>query len=197
MNQLTAVVFCGGASTRMGQDKGLIKTETGNWAQSGATLLTSLKLPVYISIRQQQLAVYNAIFPVEQLVTDDTAMPVGGPLRGLLSIHKKFPVNDLLILACDMQKVNKALVSKLLAAYHTKKGFDAYLFSQGQEPEPLFAIYCQQALEAIYAAAISGQLQKHSMKFMLSQLRPYYLPITKDILYCFSNINSPDELTSF
>lgn len=196
MNNLIAVIFCGGASTRMGQDKGLIKTSTGNWAQSSATLLASLNLPVFVSIHPKQQDSYSSFFAAEQLVADNMNLTIHGPMLGLLSIHEKFSANDILVLACDMRKMNQALPAELITAYQTKKGFDAYLFSQEQEPEPFLAIYCQQALASIYATTISGNLQKQSMKFMLSQLNPYYLPITEATHHCFSNINSSDDLTN-
>ncbi len=101
---LIAVVLCGGQSSRMGRDKGLIERDGVCWAAWMGRKLSSFGLPVVYSVRAGQEAAYSAVLPEGSLIAD--AMDIGGPLNGLLSVHERFPGNDLLVLACDMQDMD-------------------------------------------------------------------------------------------
>src|SRR4051794_35971592 len=83
---LTGVVLCGGNSTRMGKDKGLLKEEEQTWAEIATQKLTALHLPVLISVNREQFQTYEQIFPKERLVVDSESLGSKAPLFGLLSV---------------------------------------------------------------------------------------------------------------
>ena len=101
MRGISGIVLCGGESKRMGTDKGLIMKDSLPWFLHIGNLIESLGLPVYYSIRTEQLDSYKTYVDEESLVIDDTISE--GPLRGVLSVMKSTNSDALLVIACDMQ----------------------------------------------------------------------------------------------
>ena len=77
---MIGVVFCGGKSTRMGTDKGLIPLVEGNWASLAFEKMSSLGITVKVSINSDQQKDYLNFFEKEQLLTDNLSLGVAGPL---------------------------------------------------------------------------------------------------------------------
>jgi molybdenum cofactor guanylyltransferase len=51
---MLGIVLCGGQSSRMGTDKGLMVNEARTWAQTAVDKLTTLLIPVKISVNEKQ-----------------------------------------------------------------------------------------------------------------------------------------------
>ena len=137
---MLGIILCGGQSSRMGSDKGLLKLEANTWAQTAIDKMTTLNIPVKISVNSKQYNDYAAVFPSTDLVTDDATLSLKGPLLGVLSSHLKFPDEDLFILACDMPLMEPSLLNKIYTQYQQEPSFDAYVFTNEEEPEPLCGI---------------------------------------------------------
>ena len=191
---MLGVILCGGQSSRMGSDKGLLKLEANTWAQTAIDKMTTLNIPVKISVNSKQYNDYAAVFPSTDLVTDDASLSLKGPLLGVLSSHLKFPDEDLFILACDMPLMEPSLLNKLYTQYQQEPSFNAYVFTNEGEPEPLCGIYKSKGLSLILDILISGRLFKHSMKFMLDHLNVKTIPATDEQKKFFRNFNAHAEL---
>ncbi|AXY73321.1 molybdenum cofactor guanylyltransferase [Paraflavitalea soli] len=191
---MLGVVLAGGESSRMGTDKGLIRLETKTWAQIALDKLAVFQIPVVISVNAKQHAEYQAQFRVEQLLKDNEGLAIRGPLAGLLSVHRRFPKQDLFVLACDMLLMENSMMEKLVAAYKSSQE-DVYLFTNHGEPEPLCAIYTARALADTLDRYHSSKLTKHSIKFMLSHLAVSSIPLQPGQEKYFRNFNSPGELS--
>lgn len=190
---MLGVVLCGGQSSRMGTDKGLIKLEAKTWAQTALDKLTALQLPVVLSVNALQYETYPAVFPAEQLVKDDDELDIHGPLAGVLSVHKCYPQEDLLVLACDILLMESAVLEQLMTASKAENK-DAYVFTNQGEPEPLCAIYTAKALAATLQRYHNNELTKHSMKFMLEHLSVLFIPLQPGQEKYFRNFNAHAEL---
>ena len=117
-----------------------------------------------------------------------------GPLAGLLSVHRRFPKQDLFVLACDMLLMENSMMEKLVTA--SRSGMeDVYLFTNNSEPEPLCAIYTARALATTLDLYHSSKLIKHSMKFALQHLSVSAIPLQAGQEKFFRNFNSPAELS--
>src|SRR5687767_3060241 len=104
---MIGLVLCGGQSTRMGTDKGLmISPKKITWAQQCFSLLAKLDLHVVLSVNETQHNHYKRIFQWNELILDNPNLDVHGPLLGLLSVHAKYPTEDIFVLACDMVEMN-------------------------------------------------------------------------------------------
>ncbi|MEO6733440.1 MAG: molybdenum cofactor guanylyltransferase [Ferruginibacter sp.] len=191
---MLGVILCGGQSSRMGSDKGLIKLHANTWAQTAVDKIASLQLPVYISVNAVQYNEYLSVFSEQQLIKDNEGLQVKGPLAGVLSAHLQYPDEDLVILACDMPLMDQAILNELLSLYREHPEADAYIFTNDGEPEPLCAIYTAKGLSYILHLLKSKELKKHSMKFMLEHIRIVTIPLTDEQKKYFRNFNAHAEL---
>ena len=177
----------------MGTDKGLLKLDGKTWVQTAIDKMSSLDLQVKVSVNNNQYPAYSAIFPPDQLVSDNQSLIVNGPLSGVLSTHLEHPTDDLFILACDMLMMEPALLEELMARYVSGSSYDAYIFTNNNEPEPLCGIYTAKGLAIILNMLLEGRLIRHSMKFTLEQLRVDAIPVTENQKQYFRNFNTPAE----
>lgn len=191
---MIGIVLCGGQSSRMGIDKGFIKSEDNTWAQTAANKLADLQLPVMISVSQQQFADYSSIFSSSQLIVDNTSLHIKGPLLGILSAYLQNPSKDIFAFACDMPLMESSILKELYLLYQQHNQYDAFVFTTDGEPEPLCGIYTAKGLTSILALHQAKLLLKHSMKFMLEQLAVYEIPVANDQKKYFRNINAHAEL---
>src|SRR5579872_7087006 len=120
---MIGVILCGGQSIRMGMDKGLIPCSEGIWAQAAVDKMAALHLPVFISVNSAQYDEYSRFFPSTALITDDRSLFVAGPLLALLSVHRRMPEEDLLILACDMPMIQPLQLQTLDTRYQQDRSF--------------------------------------------------------------------------
>ncbi len=191
---MTGVILCGGQSTRMGTDKGLIPCSEGIWARAAVDKMATLHLPVVISINPAQHDEYLPFFPPAALIMDDRSLSLPGPLLALLSVHRRIPAEDLLILACDMPMIQPLQLQTLLAGYRQDGSYDAYVYSNEGQFEPMCGLYTAKGLSALLAAHLKGALQRFSMKAALSGIKTLSIPIPEGQKYYFQNMNSRTDL---
>jgi molybdopterin-guanine dinucleotide biosynthesis protein A len=191
---MLGIVLCGGKSTRMGADKGMITTGTDSWARIAFDKLSSLSLTVSISVNADQYPDYLLAFPDTPLIKDNESLQLKGPLCGVLSAHLQYPDEDLLILACDMPLLEPALLKELMSHYDKEPAADAFVFTNDGEPEPLCGIYKASGLATIIQLLQSGQLPKHSMKYMIEHIRTILIPVADDQKQSFRNFNAHADL---
>jgi molybdenum cofactor guanylyltransferase len=191
---MLGIILCGGQSSRMGSDKGLLVHEAKTWAQTALDKLSVLEIPVKFSINPKQQSEYAKVFTPEMLIIDDSALSIKGPLLGVLSAHLQNSDDDLFLLACDLPLMEPFILKELLAVYHTYKQYEAYIFTNDNEPEPLCGIYTSKGPAKIIALQKQNKLIKHSMKFILSQLSVHSTIIQEEQKKCFRNFNAHAQL---
>jgi molybdenum cofactor guanylyltransferase len=191
---MLGVILCGGQSTRMGTDKGLIKSGPNTWAQNAADKISSLNLNVFLSVNAIQYSGYQSQFKEARLIKDNEGLKVRGPLAGVLSVHVQYPEDDLLVLACDMPLMETILLNELLSVYREHPTADAYVFTKDGEPEPLCAIYTAKGLSYIIHLLNANELTKHSMRFVLEQIHTFTIPLDDEQKKYFRNFNANAEI---
>jgi molybdenum cofactor guanylyltransferase len=191
---MLGIVLCGGASSRMGRDKGLMPAEKGNWAEKMLDHFKNLGIPGLLSVNGKQVVLYRSVFPGVELICDNDSLQIKGPLAAVLNIHGKYPAEDLFVTACDMPMMEMVVLEYLVNQYKKESGHDAYVYINEGEPEPLCGIYAAGGLAAIKAIYDRGQLLKHSMKFMLDHLSVVRTPIPETWKIYFRNINAHADL---
>jgi molybdopterin-guanine dinucleotide biosynthesis protein A len=174
MENLLGVILCGGESKRMGSDKGLIEINGKTWVKHTAEKLSALNMKVVVSVNEQQVESYSRIFNVEELVIDK--IQIHGPLRGLLSVHEKYPSNDILLMACDLVDMDSETIERLINEYKSQNNFDFYVY-QDEYAEPFCAIYTSRGLKPILEKATLHSLSKFSFQNVLDEGKTLRLPI--------------------
>ena len=191
---MLGVVLCGGQSSRMGSDKGLLILHDKTWTQKAIDTLRNFEIPIVVSVNKNQYHDYSSIFPTDTLIPDDPSLQLHGPLCGLLSVHLKNPEEDLLILACDMPLIDTELIKHLLLKYDTEATDDAFIYTNDGEPEPMPGIYRSKGLAHVHYLYSSDQLPRHSMKYMLEHIPTSFSPFPTGKKDCFRNFNTHAEL---
>lgn len=192
-SSLIGVVLCGGKSTRMGSDKGLLVKDEKIWAQIISDLFIQLKIPFAVSCREEQVSDYKKYFPVEKLITDkfsDSPKKIEGPLTGILSIHSEFPEKDLLIVACDMIQMSEKVLALLISEYKKNPDKDIYCYRLNENTfvEPLCAIYPGNFLQKLLNDFQSGKQIPARLQQLVQTNRAYIIPTNDN--FAFSNFNS-------
>jgi len=191
---MIGLILCGGQSARMGKDKGLLIKDSITWAQIASEKLTSLNIAVKFSVNQQQLMEYGKIFPIEDLIIDNDLLSLKGPLLGVLSANKRYPLDDLFIVACDLPLLQTNLLTTLIEHYQQNTEFEAFIFTNNNELEPLCGIYTAKGLKKIIELEKENKLLKHSMKFILENLLTKTIPINEANKKQFTNFNTNAQL---
>ncbi len=193
---MLGVILCGGQSTRMGTDKGLIKLNVNTWAQAAVDIMLLIPLKVVLSVNAIQYNDYQSIFNTAQLIMDNDDLLVRGPLAGILSVHLQYPGEDLFVLACDMPLMETIILNELLLAYREYPLNGAYVFLNEEQPEPLCGIYTAKGLAYIYQLFKTKQLPKHSMKYMLEHIQTFAISLKDEQKKYFRNFNAHAELNN-
>ena len=191
---MLGIVLCGGQSSRMGSDKGLLLHEAKTWAQTAVEKLQVINIAIKLSVNEQQQTDYAKVFKSESLIVDDATLDIRGPLLGVLSAHLHNSGKDLFLLACDLPLMDPQLLKELYSLYQQSKKYDVYIFTNDKEQEPLCGIYTAKALKKIIALQKQGKLIKHSMKFVLSQLIVCEIATHESQKICFRNFNAHADI---
>ncbi|WP_162303799.1 molybdenum cofactor guanylyltransferase [Paracnuella aquatica] len=191
---IAGVVLCGGESARMGVDKGLLERDGRTWAQLAFDKLASFNIPVCISVNSQNVAAYKQNFDPALLIQDNEQIGVGGPLKGLLSVHQAMPNADLLVLAVDMPHMHQSVLETLIEQSKRSRA-EALVYQNENQLEPLCGIYTASGLRKIFAAVLEQRLPRFSMHYVLSQMTTLALPVAPGQKRYFINCNSPEDLS--
>ncbi|WP_443939500.1 molybdenum cofactor guanylyltransferase [Pedobacter sp. MW01-1-1] len=191
--KVTGLLLCGGQSTRMGTDKGLISTDGKTWSQVVAQLFERQTIPYYLSLNASQLESYSKVYATEKFIIDSVSIP--GPLRGILSAAAAFPENNWLVLACDMIEMNEATIQNILKKAAENPDFDFWIYKNEEFFEPFCGIYSSEGLKKIAQEYHQGQLQAFSMQHVFLAHRVYACP-TENSSAAFKNFNQHPHQSS-
>ncbi len=164
----TGVIFCGGASQRMGQSKALLQHRGQSFLERQIGLIVDeLGLAAVISTRSEVDAETAHLRSELARVYDDDSAGIPGPLGALLSIHRHMPDRNLLVVAVDMPLLERASVEPLLKrlrgdGLEGDGGPGGYCYELDGRIAPLCAIYRAAALAKFMAGA--DRLQKYSLQ---------------------------------
>ncbi|WP_165933534.1 molybdenum cofactor guanylyltransferase [Arundinibacter roseus] len=192
---LQGLVLSGGESRRMGHDKGLL-TSAGEcaWVNQAGLTLQQAGVPVHVMIQEKQRKNYEAVVLPEFSLRLDLPLPVGGPLKGLLSFHALFPMADVLVLPCDMPAVTVELLQELIRFYTDFPEFDAWIFEENKRSQPFPGIYSGRLLAQVQQQLDGQLLPHHSLMYVLSIGKTALKSAPVGQSAAFKNWNSPRDL---
>ncbi len=204
---MIGLVLCGGNSSRMGQDKGLLLRNKITWAAHAYNVLTQLSIPTYVSVNPHQQEQYSAIFSPAYCIVDRASLQVHGPVLGLLTAHLQHPAKDILVLACDMPLMQHDAIAHLLAHYSNH----SVVYTNNNHIEPLCGIYTATSLahlvqyfsvgedttpigQLVTGDSTAPKVKKHSMMHCLELISAKYIDVPNAYTHYFTNMNTVDDL---
>jgi molybdopterin-guanine dinucleotide biosynthesis protein A len=130
--RIPAIIFAGGKSSRMGQDKALLPfAGYRTLAQYQYERLQLLFDKVYLSAKKNKFD-----FP-SLLITD--RYEISSPLAGIVSIFETLEADEVFILSVDAPFVGKEVIEKLLEV--NRENVDAVIAKSPNGLQPLCGIY--------------------------------------------------------
>jgi len=200
MQQIIGLVLCGGKSSRMGRDKGLIPIGDTIWANRLKMCLHELSIKqVLISVSEQNYDNYLYHFQKEELIVD---MPFDGAptaLRGLLTLSEIWgePLQNtaVLVLACDLQLIDSSILNVLMKSYLAAISPKPHILSDGNFLQPLAGIYPFSTLKTLKKRLQTPTQQNQSIKKLISQFQPQIIEVKAP--FKLTNFNTPEELEKF
>ena len=191
--KLLGVVLCGGRSSRMGSDKGMMLSSGESWAGLIYRKLYSLAIPIVVSVNQDQEVYYQSVFGKNMLVKDSYQIP--GPLNGLLSVHDQFPEYDLFVVACDLIDIKEDVLKHLYSLYLSDSGLSQNYsyFTEGCF-ESVCSIYSATTLQQLKDDWKDGKVTDFSLQHLLQQSDTCPVQIPPFFNYCFENYNYQEQV---
>lgn len=189
MKTLTAVLFAGGESRRMGADKAtLVINGEPLWSRQVRLLRELEPQKIIISARSRP-----AWCPPEIEVVPDAA-PSCGPLSGLAAVLASITTTHALVLAMDLPLMKAGFLFDLWAECEPGRGvvpaYDEFV-------EPLCAIYPAAAASLVGAALAGEDFALHGMvESLRSRQLLQVFPVSAEDRPFFLNLNTPAELSS-
>lgn len=179
MIKIPAIIFAGGKSSRMGEDKALLSF-------GGFTSLSEFqhhKLQKYF--QQVYFSAKNNKFDFDCDVIKDKYKE-SSPLVGIISVFETLEVEEVFILSVDAPFVGKEIIEKLLEV--SPDNDDVIVAHSPLGLQPLCAIYRRSILPLAKAQL---QAQNHKLQHLLkkSQTNIIYFEEDKD----FMNLNHKEE----
>lgn len=184
----SAVILCGGKSTRMGQDKAGLLIGKKTFLQQIEENLKDAD-EILLSVKDRRDYPEIGARHIEDREADK------GPLMGLCSALEECSYDKVWVMSCDMPLVNWDTVQKL--EHYLTDGIDAVIpVDRTGKKYVLCAWYRKSTLEILKEQLESGDLK---VKHLLGRLRVCYVAVEglTDGSHKFQNINTREEYQAF
>ena len=182
MFDIPCVIFAGGKSSRMGEDKALLPFSfSKTLTEFQLSRLSKLFKKVYISCKDKRKFEFDANF-IEDIKTKD----VFAPTTGFISVFKELKEESFFVLSVDAPFVGKEEIEKLIN--EDTPEFDAIVSKTNRGIEPMCAIYHRSLLEK-FEKMLQDDNHKLGQMLKTSNTKYTYFKNEKSFL----NLNNPQE----
>lgn len=182
---LLAYILCGGKSSRMGEEKGLVQFQGKafvEWILEAVFPLVSN--PILVTKNPDYNKFQTGLIP--DLVEDK------GPLGGIFTALSHSTTDLVMILSCDIPKITTEILSFLLEKSKETPPKITFL-SDGKNDYPLIGIYPKLFLKAVKKSILKGELKLR--QFVESQ--PHQrIVLNPERIQSLQNINTKVQLQS-
>ena len=177
----TAVIFAGGKSSRMGQDKALLPFgDSSSMAALQYRKLQPLFQHVYLGAKTDKFD-FGAPVLLDRY-------PESSPMVALASLFETLDTEAAFILSVDMPLIEISDIERMRTYYYQQSQPDILIAQSPRGAEPLFGIYRSTILSQIQA--LLGQ-DIHKMGALLERVQTKRLSFSDS--GHFANINTPQE----
>jgi molybdenum cofactor guanylyltransferase len=184
-SHIFGLILSGGRSLRMGQDKGLISYYGKPQREHLHDILLTICDQVYLSCKSSE-DVPATLYPLIDRYN------LNSPLNGIISAFEYRPDVAWLTVPVDMPMIDNQTIQFLIANREQKSVATCFVDSDGEKPEPLFALWEPHAFSALQSFYASGEFSPR--KFLMDHTAKLLAPPSKNF---YQNINTPEELQQF
>ncbi len=183
---LLGVVLCGGKSSRMGTDKGLLPHPScGLRATRVADIVKeAINGEVVLSVHSDQKMAYERAIPAYRLIEDQGER--SGPLVGVEACHGYAPDAALMVVACDLLGITVSFLRDLVKLFN-ESGLSVVAHGK-HGAEPLCACYAPSFLSRMIEEA---RLTDGSIYRALMTMEYIAYPVKDEKL--LKNFNTPED----
>ena len=183
---VTAIILAGGKSSRMGEDKGLIRRDGKYMIEYSIAIAKSFCNEVLISTANIDYAKFG--YPLVEDIYSGI-----GPIGGIYSAMLRASNQHCLVFPCDTPHLKPELFESLLGKAAGMQGVVPFTDETGVEP--LCAYYHQSCLSLLKEQIQRKDYKMHNFigradirMFHVDNTAAYYAP------GLFANLNTPDDL---
>ena len=182
---MNGLILSGGKSSRFGSDKGLVDYHGLPQRQYLFQLLSGYCARVYTSCKAEQV-IPPELNPLPDKLHFDT------PLNGLLTAIDIDPATPWLTVPVDMPMINENIIQFLMDHRNATKYATCFVDSDGQQPEPLLAVWEPRGFDALHTFYRKGGMSPK--KFLIEYSCELLQPPDKSLYF---NINTLEDLQRF
>ena len=182
METLTVFILCGGKSSRMQSEKGLVLFQEKPFIEH----IVQAILPITDQIKLITASKEYDYLPYEKIqdIIQDRG-PLGGIYTALTHTETEFN----LILSCDIPLISNELLKELISKHTKEAGIT--VFATESRIHPLIGIYSKNILPVVKEAIEANELK---MMDLLAKTPHQIIKIEESENFPLTNINSADEL---
>ena len=180
-----SLITMGAIANRSGNgDPNLAELAYRKMTEIGLTSFLSAEAPI-----QEDRSIYSHM----QLIVDQREINAAGPLLGLLSAHRKFPLDDIFVLACNMPFMKSSCLYYLFDLW-LERISEIYVYQKGGRATPYCGIYSYNALRQIDRLVTASNKRENSLQYYVQHLNTCYMHIPKEEELAFQTITSQSQL---
>lgn len=182
MEKLTAFILCGGKSSRMKSEKGLVLFQGKPFIEHiiQAVLPVTENIEFITNTKEYDYLPYQK---TADIVKDK------GPLGGIYTALEHSQTEFNLILSCDIPLISSELLTELISKHNQEALIT--VFATESRIHPLIGVYSKKLLPIIQQAIDNNELK---MMYFISKVPHQIIKIEESENFPLTNINSADEL---
>lgn len=182
MFDIPCVIFAGGKSSRMGEDKALLPFSTfDTLTEFQHSRLSKIFNNVYISIKDKSKFNFEATF-----IEDVKVNNIFAPTAGFVSVFQELKDEKIFVLSVDAPFISEQEIKKLLDS--DSKAFDATVAQTPFGIQAMCGIY-HRSLEREFIQMLSSD--NHKLAYLLKNSNTNFVTFNDEKV--FLNLNYPHE----
>ena len=182
MFDIPCVIFAGGKSSRMGEDKALLPFGSSpTLTQYQLQKLQKIFKNVYISCKNSDKFNFDANF-IQDVVSDE----VFAPTTGFIAIFKELKEEKIFVISVDSPFIDRDVIEKIIIV--DNDSFDATVAKTAYGVQPMCGIY-HRSLQDSFLKMLEEN--NHKLNFLLKSSKTAYVDFKDE--KSFLNLNNPQE----
>lgn len=184
MLDIPCVIFAGGKSSRMGEDKSLLPFSSyKTLTEFQYARLSKIFKTVYISCKDKNKFDFEAPF-IEDIQSNNTFAPTAG----FVAVFKILKEDAFFALSVDAPFVHERIITALMKSDKINKDCDATIAVSANGTEPMCGIY-HRSLEHEFEKMLAQN--NHKLGFLLKNVQTNFVHFEEK--KAFMNLNHPHE----